>query len=59
MENYINTTQNNIIDMYIWEENIFWYKESKVILNKYFWIFYNTQSDKLNNDLKKWISTIL
>lgn len=49
---YINDAKENIIDLYIGEENIEWFNENKVILWQFISIFFNTESNLTNIDIR-------
>lgn len=53
IKKYINDGNKNIVDFYINEEKIKWYNEEKIILNKFIWLFFNTNSKLINRDFRR------
>jgi len=51
--NYVKKNGKSIIDLYISDELLDWFKDNKIILNKFITIFFNTSSDKFNNETRK------
>lgn len=52
-ENYVKKTWKNIIDIYLWDTLLDWFRDNKIVLNKFITIFFNTSSDKFNNETRK------
>mgnify|MGYP002347504721 CR=1 FL=1 len=52
-EDYVKKTWKDIIDLYIWDKLLDWFKDNKIVLNKFITIFFNTSSSSFNNELRR------
>lgn len=52
-KNYSKESKKNIVDSYIWQEVVDWFKWNNVVLNKYITLFFNSNSTKLNSQIKR------
>lgn len=57
--NYINDWKNNIVDTYVHNETLSWFKENKVILWQFISLFFNTESNILTLDTRKALSSVI